>query len=220
LKRERFRSYCANSPWLDIPFDDFRCGVPALALWFRPRASVTWGKMSFLSASGGNWLTRLSRVKSRVDEPGVDEILILITHGWIVYLDVIRGAIQRIVSREEDKEHTKPLDSIMACFHDSDKLQADIVLDHCNDRRLAVLDSGYIALVPIYTEVSDLEYVLPSASVPFAFRKQSDYFVLVGECCVRGIMPGEPLDDPGMASLNPLEDLVLEQRLSRTNVVE
>jgi hypothetical protein len=89
----------------------------------------------------------------------------------------------------------------------SHEIQAQIVLDHCNDRKFAVLDSGYIALVPIYTEVSDMVYVLPDASVPFVFRKQNDHFVLVGECYVQGITHGEALENPGMSAM---ELLVLE----------
>jgi hypothetical protein len=58
--------------------------------------------------------------------------------------------------------------------------QARIILDCCDDPKLAVLDSGYIALVPTYTEVSDMVYVLPGVSVPFVFEKQDDNFVLLG----------------------------------------
>jgi hypothetical protein len=100
----------------------------------------------------------------------------------------------------------------MSSLAPSHEIQAQIVLDHCDDRKFAVLDSGYIALVPIYTEVANMVYVLPGASVPFVFRKQSDHFVLVGECYVQGIMHGEALENPGMSAM---ELLVLEQRSSR-----
>jgi hypothetical protein len=85
--------------------------------------------------------------------------------------------------------------------------QGRIILDCRDDRKLAVPDSGYIALGPTYTEASDVVYVPPYVFMPFVFRKQDGNFVLVGGSGVQEIMHGEALEHPGMTSL---EDLVLE----------
>jgi hypothetical protein len=149
----------------------------------------------------------ISGVTSRVDEPEADAFSMLITHDWIVYPRAVRDAIRCIVSWEEDKEDTVPLDSIMDGFAPSDKVQAETILNHCDDRRLAVLDTGYIALVPACSKITDVVYVLPGVSVPFVFRKQDDHFILVGECFVQAIVHGEAREDLDMSVL---EDLVLE----------
>jgi hypothetical protein len=149
----------------------------------------------------------ISGVTSRVDEPEADAFSMLITHDWIVYPRAVRDAIRCIVSWEEDKEDTVPLDSIMDGFAPSDKVQAETILNHCDDRRLAVLDTGYIALVPACSEITDVVYVLPGVSVPFVFRKQDDHFILLGECFVQAIVHGEAREDLDMSVL---EDLVLE----------
>jgi hypothetical protein len=147
---------------------------------------------------------RLAGVRVEVDWPRIDYFSSLITHGLISGPTAIRSAISLIISWEKEKENTVPLCRITSSLAPSHDIQAQIVLDHCDDGKFAVLDSGYIALVPIYTEVSDMVYVLPGASVPFVFRKQNDHFVLVGECYVQGITHGEALENSGMSAMELL----------------
>lgn len=77
----------------------------------------------------------------------------------------------------------------------------------CLERRLAVLNTGMLALVPEHTELSDVIYVLHGASFPFVLRKHGNNYKLVGDCFVQGIMYGEAVDGVDVSSM---ETVILE----------
>jgi hypothetical protein len=53
---------------------------------------------------------------------------------------------------------------------------------------------GYLGLGPRTMLKDDLICVLFGSNVPFVLRRVDDYFVLVGECFVLGLMDGEAID--------------------------
>jgi hypothetical protein len=52
--------------------------------------------------------------------------------------------------------------------------QAEMLLKRCDQCKLAILNNGMLVLVPVYTELYDVVYVLLGASVPFILPKQKD----------------------------------------------
>jgi hypothetical protein len=61
-------------------------------------------------------------------------------------------------------------------------------------RRFMVTKSGYMGLVPILTEVGDVICVLFGCDTPLVLRPVNDYYILIGECYVYGLMDGELVD--------------------------
>ena len=62
------------------------------------------------------------------------------------------------------------------------------------NRRMVVSRKGYLGLVPFETERDDLVCVLLGGEMPFILRPKGNYYTLVGECYVHGIMDGEVLE--------------------------
>jgi hypothetical protein len=54
---------------------------------------------------------------------------------------------------------------------------------------------GFMGLAPQLAEVGDEVWVLLGCNVPMLLRKRDDYYILVGECFVYGIMQGEQTED-------------------------
>ena len=54
---------------------------------------------------------------------------------------------------------------------------------------------GFMGLAPQLAEVGDEVWVLLGCNVPMLLRKRDDYYILVGECFVYGIMEGEQTED-------------------------
>jgi hypothetical protein len=63
-----------------------------------------------------------------------------------------------------------------------------------DSRRLFVTNNGYMGLGPTYIEVGDLICVLFGCSVPLILRKQNDFYTVLGECFVLGLMDGEIME--------------------------
>jgi hypothetical protein len=61
-------------------------------------------------------------------------------------------------------------------------------------RRLATTATGYLGLVPTETELGDTIAVLFGCSFPVILRPHNDAFLVVGECCIPGLMDGETID--------------------------
>lgn len=73
-----------------------------------------------------------------------------------------------------------------------DSLYKKQVTVACRDRRLAVMDQGYVGLVPGCSQVGDGVYLLGGVTVPFVLRqKNQKKFVLVGDSYIYGVMEGE-----------------------------
>ncbi|KAM5359271.1 hypothetical protein ACJZ2D_014619 [Fusarium nematophilum] len=78
-------------------------------------------------------------------------------------------------------------------------VQAKVLLQACNGRRLFVTDTGYIGLAPATAAVGDTVHVVEGAALPYVFRSAAsgESFQLVGEAYVHGIMYGEIWDGAG-----------------------
>jgi len=63
-----------------------------------------------------------------------------------------------------------------------------------NSRRFFCTSRGYFGLGPKLLMEGDLCCVLFGAKVPFVLRKVDNYYILVGECYIHGIMRGEAID--------------------------
>jgi hypothetical protein len=65
-------------------------------------------------------------------------------------------------------------------------------LEVCWGKRLAVLDSGFIGLVPAESKKGDMVYVFMGCSLPLIVRRgNSSYHTLVGESYFHGVTEGE-----------------------------
>ncbi|CAO2653350.1 Nn.00g027610.m01.CDS01 [Neocucurbitaria sp. VM-36] len=58
-------------------------------------------------------------------------------------------------------------------------------------RRLATTDTGYIAMVPGSVQKGDVVAVLLGCNFPVLLRPHGDYFRVLGECYVHGLMDGQ-----------------------------
>jgi len=58
-------------------------------------------------------------------------------------------------------------------------------------RRLIKTSSGYVGIVPSYTEPGDIVCILSGGQTPFILREEEHHHLLVGECYIHGIMDGE-----------------------------
>ncbi|EKG22465.1 Heterokaryon incompatibility [Macrophomina phaseolina MS6] len=65
---------------------------------------------------------------------------------------------------------------------------------------------GLIGLAPVSAKAGDLVVVLYGATVPFILRKFGDYYHVVGESYVHGIMDGEAIHRPKMEWLQGAEE--------------
>ena len=64
-------------------------------------------------------------------------------------------------------------------------------------RRICRIRDGLIGLCPVASQANDQIWLLENAAVPFILRPLPgyEYYQLVGECYVHGIMQGELMDD-------------------------
>jgi hypothetical protein len=62
-------------------------------------------------------------------------------------------------------------------------------------RKFLRTDRGFMGLAPQLAEVGDEVWILLGCDVPLLLRKCDDYYILVGECFVQGIMEGEQTKD-------------------------
>ena len=68
-------------------------------------------------------------------------------------------------------------------------------------RRLMVTEKGYLGLTVAATEPNDRICILAGCKTPLILRSRGDYFHLIGECYVHGIMRGEIAEDIGTGQL-------------------
>ncbi|KAF7504440.1 hypothetical protein GJ744_002244 [Endocarpon pusillum] len=68
---------------------------------------------------------------------------------------------------------------------------ADLALRVSRNRRLFSTQRGFLGLGPQILESGDVVCIFPDTPVPLVLRPVDDYFLLVGECYVDGIMDGE-----------------------------
>ncbi|KAI1359640.1 heterokaryon incompatibility protein-domain-containing protein [Xylaria arbuscula] len=61
-------------------------------------------------------------------------------------------------------------------------------------RIFAETENGYYVLGPAVVEAGDIVCVLFGSKVPFCLRPVDEYYLLVGECYVHGLMKGEAMD--------------------------
>jgi hypothetical protein len=69
------------------------------------------------------------------------------------------------------------------------------LLSCCTSRRFFVTEQGYMGLSFPETRVGDRVCVFPGLEVPFIVRPDGDYYLLVGEAYVQGLMDGEAMQD-------------------------
>jgi hypothetical protein len=62
-------------------------------------------------------------------------------------------------------------------------------------RKFFLSSSGYMGLGPLALQEGDMICILLGCDVPLLIRKEGDYYRLVGECFVWGLMDGEALKD-------------------------
>lgn len=65
-------------------------------------------------------------------------------------------------------------------------------------RTMVVTERGHLGLAPKHVQVNDLVVILWGGQLPFLLRKSGDYYVLIGETYVDGVMDGEALDIPAV----------------------
>jgi hypothetical protein len=53
---------------------------------------------------------------------------------------------------------------------------------------------GYYCLIPQFVEEGDVICVLFGGMSPFCLRPEDGYYLIIGECCVHGLMNGEAID--------------------------
>lgn len=61
----------------------------------------------------------------------------------------------------------------------------------CSGRRFFISSKGYFGLGHISTKVGDEVCIFRGQSIPFTTRKKESYRLLVGLCCVQGLMSGK-----------------------------
>ena len=61
-------------------------------------------------------------------------------------------------------------------------------------RRLVTTKTGYLGLVPADTAIGDTIAVIYGCNFPVVLRPLDGAFLVVGECCIPGIMEGEVID--------------------------
>jgi hypothetical protein len=64
-----------------------------------------------------------------------------------------------------------------------------------NYRRMIRTKKGYIGLAPRFAEQGDWVGVFKGGKLPLVIRKEGDYWILIGESYVHGIMKGEAWDE-------------------------
>ena len=60
-------------------------------------------------------------------------------------------------------------------------------------QKFFVTEKGYFEVGPAYMKENDLVCVLYGGGVPFLLRPKNNFYHLVGECYVHGIMDGEAI---------------------------
>ncbi|KAF8533048.1 heterokaryon incompatibility protein-domain-containing protein [Trichophaea hybrida] len=68
-------------------------------------------------------------------------------------------------------------------------------IEVCYAKRVAILDNGYIGLVPGHTAVGDVACILFGCSVPIMLRKNGNHYVMVGESYFHDVAEGELILD-------------------------
>ncbi|MCJ1238485.1 hypothetical protein MMC14_006474 [Varicellaria rhodocarpa] len=75
------------------------------------------------------------------------------------------------------------------------KLLEAVTRLHCLlwKRRLLITGKGYIGLAPRTAQQGDIICILLGCSTPVALRHHADYYKLIGECYIHGLMEGEAM---------------------------
>ncbi|KAI4132568.1 MAG: hypothetical protein LQ338_000667 [Usnochroma carphineum] len=88
------------------------------------------------------------------------------------------------------------LSSLQECFQEVSKSgKPPGGIGYCLRRRLAKTKMGYLGLVPPEADVGDKVFILEGGKTPYVLRQKDEYWQLVGECYVHGIMYGEAYDE-------------------------
>jgi hypothetical protein len=74
-----------------------------------------------------------------------------------------------------------------------DNDQSSTIIAACSGRQLSITERKLIGLVPELSEVGDKIFVLYGGQVPFILRPKGEFYELIGECYIHGIMDGEAL---------------------------
>ncbi|KAF1810877.1 HET-domain-containing protein [Eremomyces bilateralis CBS 781.70] len=70
------------------------------------------------------------------------------------------------------------------------------ILGRNYNRRVAITSSGYLALVPLFSQPGDVCAVVPGMGAPLTFRPRTEgTYNMVGDCYVHGIMLGEAMEE-------------------------
>lgn len=78
-------------------------------------------------------------------------------------------------------------------------------IEICWGKRIAILDSGFIGLVPGESDKGDAVYIFIGCSLPLVVRKiNSSYHRMVGESYFHGVTEGELIDDTDLQSLESI----------------
>lgn len=130
-----------------------------------------------------------------------------ITTENVVYLDVLKQAVERFTEDDGNEASRIPIRQWLKGLIPSDKHQAEKILQACRGRRCLVTETGYMGLAHLEAESGDFVFIIPGVSVPFVLREENGGFRLVRECYVQNVMDGEV-----MAGLDTsrLEDMVIQ----------
>jgi hypothetical protein len=110
-----------------------------------------------------------------------------------------------------ESDSIKDLDDVMFSPPDILNMTQDAFrscIEICWGKRLAILDSGFIGLVPGESNIGDAVYIFMGCNLPLVVRNiNSSYHRIVGESYFHGVTEGELMDDVGVQSL---ESIILE----------
>ncbi|KAH7371857.1 hypothetical protein BKA64DRAFT_689639 [Cadophora sp. MPI-SDFR-AT-0126] len=75
---------------------------------------------------------------------------------------------------------------------DADPRAYQLLVQQCTcNRRLLLTQNGYLGIGPKALQSDDQIWILFGARTPIAFRPNSDYYQVAGDCYVHGYMNGE-----------------------------
>jgi Heterokaryon incompatibility protein (HET) len=123
--------------------------------------------------------------KSRLTEAVVQKIDIVSRRAWNEYITTFK---QEMPPRDDNHQNrVTEVSRMYAGFVERRSLTM-------HSRSFFISRIGYMGIGPIVAEEGDMICILPGCNVPLLIRKEDDYYVLVGECFVWGLMDGEAME--------------------------
>jgi hypothetical protein len=200
---------------VDMPFEDFTRSVwreliPTLPLSYPTGCDP---KHALLGVLTGNQNLEMKGCVSPCQERISDAI------AWIENEDLLDE--QRVLESFIDNQHSPVAPSSMVSTpRTSEKMLPDptwsskttvelreSINGATTGRKFLRTERGFMGLAPQPAEVGDEVWILLGCDVPMILRKCDDYYILVGECFVYGMMEGEQTSD--LLASGPPKNIIL-----------